>query len=903
MDTLFIDFLRRIEDGLRLAQDTWNGEVERRAEFISMARVSTEEDRSSFAQLASETRNLLDHVNSFILFFRNDVKALDTDVPFAKRIPRNAESLQRIILQMHKIHAQVKEDPLLQQTYMIQIGAAYSARAFQPRPNPQADDIQLLALPKRQEMRRALTASLELKCFLESIPLAQAFLTHTVTCEDALKPSIVAVQSSKTVSQHTEDSRIEQTSIDFDGYVPSPSCDNSSEDLMPNFLSDDEQISVDLEQLVRDLCCDTPSEDLKSNFLNVKDQKLQMIHMVIDQFRADGEIVASQLKKAHENLRALRENHGNRLDCLDNLSENTIDRVNKYLDILRTKPTGEADTSNSLQFGQAQTTDYIEDLWTMALRLIPLQGSTSPDNMKTKVLDELRRFGEFLDRFFYSCRTDIGKDDSTSLKYKDLSMHSGFMSRIGFDCSELQAEELAFADESHPPIYEDNELVSVDIPWNEASILQANVHHESTPELCESIKANNKLACLGEEDTSIHNDELISVQSHILTEEASISPASIHHGSTPELRKSIIAVSDEKTLPWQESVITQVDQMPSKWRQEKRFTVREAPSIDYMALSSDAHYLAVAYGICVNIWDIKNTTNTAPLAHYKPDSQIRPISFLVWSLQSHRLAVCFEGGLVCVIAMNAGALAGSSALAVGFRLSDQVQQGKVFSAFLREDVLAVATGKNVEIRRFLNDGDPRWDLIKSLPASSTTFTTSSDGNIQSIHSFTQDQILVSYETGIAKLWRFERLDEVSVIYSHEATISFPGVINDVSSAKGAILVAAAGTYQVLLLGSTTAQTILIPRDPITKYPQIVTCAKYVSDDLVIGAGAGQLVLWNADLGNRLQSLPFRDEDFDDAPITHHICTAYRADEDSGWIVTAHDGGQIICWKTIEYMGN
>ncbi|KAJ3717798.1 WD40-repeat-containing domain protein [Lentinula raphanica] len=336
--------------------------------------------------------------------------------------------------------------------------------------------------------------------------------------------------------------------------------------------------------------------------------------------------------------------------------------------------------------------------------------------------------------------------------------------------------------------------------------------------------------------------------------------------------------------------------MPSKWLQERHLTVREGSSIDHIALSRDAHYLAVAYGTCVDIWDIKNTTNTAPLAHYKPDVEIRPISFLVWSLESHRLAVCFEGGLVCVIAMNVGA--GVSSLVVGFRISGQVQQSRVFSAFLRENVLAVVTGKNVEIRCFLdNDGDPRWDLFKSLPAaaSSTTFSTSSVGDIQSIHSFAQDRILVSYDNGIAHLWRFERSDEVSFTYSHEATMSLPGVINDVCPTKGAILVAAAGTYQVLHLGSTSAQSIFIPRDPITNYPQNVGCARYLSDDLIIGAGAGQLILWNADLGNRLQNLRIHD-----APATHHMCTAYRADEDSGWIVTAHEGGKIICWKTIEY---
>ncbi|KAJ3754344.1 hypothetical protein EV360DRAFT_73782 [Lentinula raphanica] len=312
--------------------------------------------------------------------------------------------------------------------------------------------------------------------------------------------------------------------------------------------------------------------------------------------------------------------------------------------------------------------------------------------------------------------------------------------------------------------------------------------------------------------------------------------------------------------------------MPSVWQQELYFAVRETSSINDVALSEDARYLAVAYGVCVDIWDLKNTTNAAPLAQYKPNSLIHPISFLIWSPGSYRLAICFEAGLVCVITMNMdGGEKFSLAVGFCFESGQGSPRSKVFAAFLREDILAVAMGRDVEIRYFLDsNNDPRWDLKSTLAASTPPMSRyPSVGDIQSIHWFTGDRILISYENHVADLWMFKQSPEGFLTYTHKLTMTLPGIINDVSPAKGTILVAAAGTYQVLVLGSTTAQGIFIPRDPITKYPQTASCARYLSDDVIIGAGTGQLVLWNIDLGNRLQNLPLLDKD--GGPTTYHIC--------------------------------
>ncbi|KAJ3727944.1 hypothetical protein C8R42DRAFT_717373 [Lentinula raphanica] len=62
----------------------------------------------------------------------------------------------------------------------------------------------------------------------------------------------------------------------------------------------------------------------------------------------------------------------------------------------------------------------------------------------------------------------------------------------------------------------------------------------------------DELACAGGSHPSRHED---NVMISIPPEEASISPAEIHHDSTPELRESTIAASDETTLTWPDSVV------------------------------------------------------------------------------------------------------------------------------------------------------------------------------------------------------------------------------------------------------------------------------------------------------------------------------------------------------------
>ncbi|KAJ4471057.1 hypothetical protein C8J55DRAFT_491563 [Lentinula edodes] len=257
----------------------------------------------------------------------------------------------------------------------------------------------------------------------------------------------------------------------------------------------------------------------------------------------------------------------------------------------------------------------------------------------------------------------------------------------------------------------------------------------------------------------------------------------------------------------------------------------------------------------------------------------------------------FEGGSVYIVTMNE-----RSSTIAGFQHTGRHERARVPAAFLNKDLIAIAMENTVEIRNCVVDDDdhPHWELLQTLPQPIQEGKSLAVGDIQSIHVLGH-RILLAYDNGTTIIWNFQQSQSPELTFQYEGTIRLPGIMsrNDVCSKKGTILVTAPGTYQVFSIGSKTAQNIFIPRDPLERTPQAVTSARFLSDDLIVGAGVGQLVLWNADLGNRLQNLVFRNQD--PAVAAFHICSAYNAEEDTGWIVTAQ-GSEVTFWKTVDCLG-
>ncbi|KAJ3902383.1 hypothetical protein F5879DRAFT_991088 [Lentinula edodes] len=325
--------------------------------------------------------------------------------------------------------------------------------------------------------------------------------------------------------------------------------------------------------------------------------------------------------------------------------------------------------------------------------------------------------------------------------------------------------------------------------------------------------------------------------------------------------------------------------MLSKWRETREITVTDDhTSILGIEFSVNARYLAVAYATRTDIWDLKQTNSSRPLARYDSPSSEKEICHIAWSQECPQLVICLEGGSVYVITMHER----SSAI-LGFHHSGRQQEGKVSAVFLRENLLAVSMGNTVEIRSYAGNDCPCWELLKLVPIPPIEHRyPNSSLNLQSIHVIGRDLLLLSYESGAAILWSFLPTESLEFSFKYEDTFFLPGIVNDVCSKTRSILVTAPGTYQVFFLGSTIAQRILIPCDPLLKTPQAVSCAKYISEDLIIGTGVGH------NPGQFLSSLAL--------PTELNLRQTLRSlapsvpEKDSAWIVVAH-GSKVTFWET------
>ncbi|KAJ3871218.1 hypothetical protein F5051DRAFT_434033 [Lentinula edodes] len=231
----------------------------------------------------------------------------------------------------------------------------------------------------------------------------------------------------------------------------------------------------------------------------------------------------------------------------------------------------------------------------------------------------------------------------------------------------------------------------------------------------------------------------------------------------------------------------------------------------------------------------------------------------------------------------------------------------VAAVFFKLDILLVAMGKVVKVNRFntcsLDQESPVWNKIGVLPSPPVQGEIIEETDVQSVHSFGQDKVLVSYKNGVAVSWFLPSLDPFVPGFGLTAKIS--GIINDVCPEKETLLVTdfQQGTYKVLRFGAEDLPRVFIPRTRETATAQPVSVSKFISTDMVIGGGVGQIILWSCDTNNRLQNLIFRNQR---NLATQCICAGYKSDQELGLIVTAHnfpDRGEVVIWKTFDLEDN
>ncbi|KAJ3871105.1 hypothetical protein F5051DRAFT_446628 [Lentinula edodes] len=349
--------------------------------------------------------------------------------------------------------------------------------------------------------------------------------------------------------------------------------------------------------------------------------------------------------------------------------------------------------------------------------------------------------------------------------------------------------------------------------------------------------------------------------------------------------------------------VTHPIQMPLEWSETQHVTIAgcsiSRSLIVGVDFSADGHYLAVGHGLGVDVWSLE--TGALSTTHNTYNGPSRILS-LLWCFEYPRLVTIHEGGLVHVLTFNE-----DKTPANGFHHSGP-SYPSAHAAFLHKDLLAVSMGKIVELRHFQIDVDKGtsvycWVRLGDLPKPPTIEgEITVESVIQSIHMLSQNRILVSYKDGVALSWVITKLQPLECRL--ESWMRIPGNLDDVWADKNILLVTDRneGKFKLLSLGSVEPSRTFTPRNRSSQATEPVSSARFLSGDMIIGAGVGQIIVWNieVEIHNRLQNLVFRDTS---GLITQSLCAAYNPDQDLGWIATSHnflERSEIVLWKTREY---
>ncbi|KAH7876065.1 uncharacterized protein C8R40DRAFT_1169717 [Lentinula edodes] len=351
--------------------------------------------------------------------------------------------------------------------------------------------------------------------------------------------------------------------------------------------------------------------------------------------------------------------------------------------------------------------------------------------------------------------------------------------------------------------------------------------------------------------------------------------------------------------------------MSLTWKESDRIQIEEssAPNgvkslISSISLSFDAHYLAIALGIQIQIWDLLDFGMQVPKANIEVNTTT---NFMTWFPKSSRLVTAHDKGPVYVFTIEEHGVdvdchrnVGVESAATSIAILDERTMAVALTLFVQLQRLTVAPGDSVE---------SRWCTIGQLPPPARKSTV-----VQSVHTLTENKILVVYQNDYAVVWKISS-DVVDSMILNAFTL--PGLVNDVCSNGDRILCTdhASRTYRIFKIRAQVAdlQAILPPRTrDASKASQLTSTAIFLPPHgtAVVGGGVGQMVLFD-DQGNRLQNLSFEDENHRQLTaeqvdlayaVPQSISCIYLTDTDTGVLAAAanHDKqGEVIIWRTVQ----
>ncbi|KAJ4486581.1 hypothetical protein C8J55DRAFT_487571 [Lentinula edodes] len=343
------------------------------------------------------------------------------------------------------------------------------------------------------------------------------------------------------------------------------------------------------------------------------------------------------------------------------------------------------------------------------------------------------------------------------------------------------------------------------------------------------------------------------------------------------------------------------------WKESDRFQIEPFTAdsnhdttctINSISLSSDAHYLAIGYGTQLQIWDLVDKTAVAPKANVEINTTT---NFATWFSKSPRLVTAHDEGPVYVFTIE------NPGVDIAYHRDIGVEKPATSIAILDERTMAVALTEFVQIQ-WLDEG--RWKTLGQISPSLNEGT-----SVRSVHTITQNRVLVSYSDEQAIIWQITR-DSVGYVEPQVLNVlSLPGLVVDSIGNRILCTDHASRTYKSFKIGAdgVEPQAILSPRTrDVYKTPQPASTATFLPPygNAIIGGGVGQLILFD-DQGNRLQNLSFKDESEQRSMVeqANRACVApqsisciYVNDTDTGFLASAinlDNRGEVIIWRTKE----
>ncbi|KAJ3925760.1 MAG: hypothetical protein NXY57DRAFT_1043831 [Lentinula lateritia] len=326
---------------------------------------STKEKHKALSWLTTETNKLINHLNLFTEDYRLTVTSLlqeRTSVhssSSARNIAQNAKAIRTLIIHSSRFQEELPED-----------------------------------LPLRRALIR------KLRCCQDVLKAVDSSFKRSGI---VVRPS---THSASMCDQVSEASALSHTSRkDQDRFQQQSSRDEDISAYLSSFQSLSSRCNGGHPTL----------DDLQSISTNIKRRSLAMVFNIIEQFREDEQRISMEIKGTNDKLQAHQESHQEQLDVPKDCTENMIERLDLKLNDFK-EEFNKSTAHGHLQYGQGNTTEYIGNLWTIALRFLPIHGTEDVGKIQRSVTDELQRLG---DRIVAEC-----------FAVKDLRIHSSFMTSI-----------------------------------------------------------------------------------------------------------------------------------------------------------------------------------------------------------------------------------------------------------------------------------------------------------------------------------------------------------------------------------------------------------------------------------------------------------------------------------------